>query len=386
MSASAKQTAQIASLKGTLKALQRREAARSSRQKGPGNRSAGPSSSSTTFPGGSSHNNKRPYLLENDEFIENINSSIEFRVRSLSVNPGQSAVFPWLASMAKNFEKYRFEYLEFYYRPRVSGFAAAGQRGQVIMSFDYDAADPPPTDKQQMEATWPHKDDMPYKEIRLNLPIAELTGPGGKYVRPGLPPTGTDIKTYDAGLLHIATSGMDSLDAYIGELRVRYRAILLVPVLESTAVAHSKTIAVTYGGNDGVEGSFDMSMGHGFIGPNTLGVTSDPDGSIVLPNGEFWITVCIQVKNVDGGGNISVFKAQPILPASWRTEEYNDTAITFESAGVYSQSFCATYFFTSLASSDTAHYTNKFQLNAEISFGGGGTEADVSCQCSIQAC
>ena len=103
----------------------------------------------------------------------------------------------------------------------MTGFAAAGQRGQVIMSFDYDASDHPPTDKQQMEATWPHKDDMPYKEIRLNLPIAELTGPGGKYVRPGLPPTGTDIKTYDVGVLHIATSGMESLDAYIGELRVR---------------------------------------------------------------------------------------------------------------------------------------------------------------------
>ena len=131
MSASAKQQAQIASLKGTIKALQRREAARPPRSKGPGNRSAGPSSSSTTFPGGSSHNNKRPYVLENDEFIENINSSIEFRVRSLSVNPGQSTAFPWLSSMAKNFEKYRFEFLEFYYRPRVSGF--------LITSWDQEA-------------------------------------------------------------------------------------------------------------------------------------------------------------------------------------------------------------------------------------------------------
>ena len=113
-----------------------------------------------------------------------------------------------------------------------------------------------------MEATWPHKDDMPYKEVRLNLPIAELTGPGGKYVRPGLPPTGTDIKTYDVGVLHIATSGMESLDAYIGELRVRYRAILLIPVLESATVAHSKTIAVTYGDNDGVNSNVDMNMGN----------------------------------------------------------------------------------------------------------------------------
>lgn len=385
MSASAKQQAQIASLKGTIKALQRREAARPPRSKGPGNRSAGPSSSSTTFPGGSSHNNKRPYVLENDEFIENINSSIEFRVRSLSVNPGQSAVFPWLSSMAKNFEKYRFEFLEFYYRPRVSGFAAAGQRGQVIMSFDYDASDPPPTDKQQMEATWPHKDDMPYKEIRLNLPIAELTGPGGKYVRPGLPPTGTDIKTYDAGVLHIATSGMESLDAYIGELRVRYRAILLIPVLESATVAHSKTIAVTYGDNDGVSsGNVDLNMGNSHIGPNPLGITSASDGSIVLPDGEFWITCDITVNNVTEGGAINTFKAGPILPPSWRTDEYSDPTIIFISAGVNANSWSVTYFFTSLSSPDTGHYTNKFQLTTEVILSAG--VCDLSVKCSIQAC
>lgn len=386
MSASAKQAAQIASLKGTLKALQRREAARSKRQKGPGNSSAGPSSSSTTFPSGSSHNNKRPYVLENDEFIENINSSVEFRVRSLSVNPGQSTVFPWLASMAKNFEKYRFEYLEFYYRPRVSGFAAAGQRGQVIMSFDYDAADSPPTDKQQMEATWPHKDDMPYKEVRLVLPVPELTGPGGKYVRPGLPTTGTDIKTYDAGVLHIATSGMDSLDAYIGELRVRYRAILLVPVLESTTVAHSKTVAVCYGDMDGVAtGSNDMLMGNSHLGPNTLGVEYNSDGSITLPNGEFWITVNTTINNVTGGGAINLFKMSPILPPSWRTDEYSDPQVIFQSAGLNNLTSSATYFFTSLSSPDTGHYTNKFQLAYELEVSSSGV-ADVTCVTSICAC
>lgn len=333
-----------------------------------GNRSAGPSSSARTFPGGSSYNNSKPYVLENDEFIENIQSSTDFRVRSLSVNPGQSAVFPWLSTMAKNFEKYRFERLEFYYRPRVSGFAEAGQRGQVVMSFDFDAADASPTNKQQMESTFPHRDDMPYKEIILPLKPSDLTPMSGKYVRAGLPPPNTDIKTYDAGVLHVATSGMVSLDAYIGELRVRYRAVLTVPVLEPPAAfTPSKVVATTEGYNNGAISPTALALAQN-LNYNPIGVSYNPTtGGIVLPYGQYWIDVGVQFTDcstVDPNSGLLELIISPELPSSAQQEDYSSNEIIYQlsATNTGAQTCTGRWFWTSSAPSSS--FTNEFQLKA----------------------
>lgn len=370
MSASAKQAATIASLKGTLKAMQRRDQAATKRRfaasRRPGNSSAGPSSSSATFPGGSSFDNKRPYTLENDEFIVNVDSSLKFKVSSYSVNPGQSALFPWLSVMAKNYEKYSFEYLEFYFRPRVSGYAAAGQRGQVIMSFDYDASDVPPTSKQQMEATHPHTDDMPYKEQRLKLSPNDLTPKEGKFVRPGLQPTNTDIKTYDAGLLHVATEGME-VEAFIGELRVRYKVHLRVPVMEALDnFKPSKFIAVAHGHNDGVTGNFylDHVSGSEPISPNNLSLVANDDGSIGLPTGQYWIDVNVNFNTVDSSPLTTIILSQ-ILPGPALEQHYTKQKLEVQSAGITGNTLAGRFLFTS-RSDDPTQYTNKFQLDCSL--------------------
>jgi hypothetical protein len=102
-----------------------------------------------------------------------------------------------------------------------------------MLSCDYDASDSPPTSKQQVLDTVPHIDGMPSKEeIRLRLNASEMRNQDGKYVRPGAQPANTDIKTYDAGNLFVSTYGCANTSV-IGELRVRYRCLLKVPVLEA---------------------------------------------------------------------------------------------------------------------------------------------------------
>lgn len=347
--------------------MQRRDQAATKRRyaasRRPGNSSAGPSSSSSTFPGGSSYDNKRPYILENDEFITNVDSSLDFKVSSYSVNPGQLAVFPWLSVMAKNYEKYSFEHLEFYFRPRVSGYATAGQRGQVIMSFDYDASDVPPTSKQQMEATHPHTDDMPYKEQRLKLSPGELTPKEGKYVRPGLQPTNTDIKTYDAGVLHVATDGMDVV-AFIGELRVRYKVHLRVPVMEALDnFKPSKFITVAHGKNDGVTGNFTLDLDNLFK-PNYLSAVSNHDGSIGLPTGQYWIDVNVNFNTADSNPLTTVVIDQ-ILPPGALEEHYTKQKLEVQAAGITGNTLVGRFLFTS-RSDDPARYTNKFQLDCSL--------------------
>jgi len=180
--------------------------------------------------------NRTEMVIEEDEYIAEVTPSGEpaFANVAYSVNPGQVGTFPWLSTIAKNFEKYEFEYLEFYYKREVSEYASNGQTGKVILSFETDASDAPPTTKTQIEATDPHEDGMPCENFALKVPQSMLcTRMDAHYVRPGAQPAGTDIKTYDVGNLNVATIGTAANTA-VGELHVRYRVRLFIPVIEGT--------------------------------------------------------------------------------------------------------------------------------------------------------
>jgi len=151
------------------------------------------------------------------------------------VNPGQVSTFPWLSKQAAQWEKYRWEYLEFYYNPEVSAFATNGQSGKIILSMDYDASDAPPSSKQQAEDTDPHTDAMPYEDLLLALdPRQMFEMADSKYIRPAGLPGSSDIKTYDSGNLAVSTIGNHDT-TLLGELHVRYAVVFEVPVLEAPA-------------------------------------------------------------------------------------------------------------------------------------------------------
>jgi hypothetical protein len=189
------------------------------------------------FPSGRTTKPNQSHLEVNDEYIGEINGTTSFACTAYAVNPGQIAIFPWLYKLAALYEKYRFEMLEFYYKPEVSQYATNGQAGKVMLSFDFDSSDPPPTIKQQVEDTYPHADGMPYETIRLNLDPKELSNfVKMHYVRTASLPGGSDIKTYDVGNLNVCTTG-NTNTSVLGELRVRYSCRLDVPILQSVAIA-----------------------------------------------------------------------------------------------------------------------------------------------------
>jgi hypothetical protein len=177
--------------------------------------------------------NRLKQVIEEDEYIGDVFGSVAFATTQYNVNIGQSATFPWASKIASLFEKYHFDMLEFYYRREVSEYATNGQSGKVMLSFDYDASDPPPSSKQQVLDTVPHADAMPCAPtIKLNINTNEMKSQDGWYVRTGAQPANTDIKTYDCGVLSVSTYGCANTTA-VGELRVRYRCTLHVPVLEA---------------------------------------------------------------------------------------------------------------------------------------------------------
>lgn len=243
---------------------------------------------------------RRAQIIEEDEYIAEINGSVSFATTSYAINPGQSATFPWAYKIAGLYERYVFERLEFYYRREVSEYATNGQTGKVMLSIDYDASDSPPSTKQQVEDTIPHIDGMPcVEQILLRADPKELLGlPGGRYVRPSTLPVNTDIKTYDSGTLYVSTYGCANTNV-IGELRVRYRCRLTVPVLESGSTvpagqAGSQLLITSNpagetAASSTVQGLLFASATTPVVVQNAIGATVASTGLITLPSGVYLI-------------------------------------------------------------------------------------------------
>jgi len=247
------------------------------------------------FPRGNLPRGRRSCVVEEDEFIAEVvgsNSSTTPTVATYPLNPGQVVTFPWLAKQAAQWEKYHFEFLEFYYKPEVSGFATEGQSGKVIFSVDYDASDAPPSTKQQAEDTDPHCDAMPYQAMALALaPRQMFQLADSKYVRPGGLPGSSDIKTYDAGNLNVLTQNNGGTNA-IGELHVRYRVRFEVPVLESAVAAPANNQVALFFSSTSEALSTGVSKTLAFATAGTNGISAvNTTGSIVLPAGNYMVDV-----------------------------------------------------------------------------------------------
>jgi hypothetical protein len=227
-------------------------------------------------------------VIEEDEYIAEVSGSVAFATTAYSINPGQSGTFPWASKVAGLYEKYRFTSLEFYYRREVSEFATNGSAGKVMLSCDYDASDAAPTTKQQVEDTVPHADGMPCTErIILRVDCRQMARQDSFYVRPGAQPANTDIKTYDSGVLYVSTYGCTNTTV-VGELRVKYRCELSVPVLltvPSTAITGSTQYFSQSGIASGAT-TVAAAMFGGVTASSILGV-GVVDGTIGFGKGQF---------------------------------------------------------------------------------------------------
>jgi len=266
--------------KAKSKAKKPRNKNKSQKQKGMGR----------MFPQGFASRGRRTCTIVEDEYIADVDGTVNFTTTQYPINPGQGGTFPWLSKEAVLWEKYRFKALEFYYKPQVSAFATNGQSGKIMLSCDYDASDAPPTSKQMVEDTHPHEDAMPYNEVRLRLEPQEMyDSSDAKYVRPGGLPGSTDIKTYDCGNLYVSTDG-NANTTVIGELRVRYAVEFDVPILETTASAPTNN-QVAFFQSSAPEAlvnttpkalALATTSANGILAVNTT-------GSIVLPAGNYLV-------------------------------------------------------------------------------------------------
>ena len=180
--------------------------------------------------------NKGGVVLCHREFLTDVSGSTGFALNDYEINPGLARSFPYLSSIAYNFEEYEFRGLVFEYRPS-SGMAVsstASSLGVVILATDYDVLNTTFTSKQQMESYEFATATIPFTECIHPVECARGSGVlDNLYTRVGAIPPNADQRMYDLGRFQIATSGMQSVYT-VGELWVSYDIILKKPRLAPT--------------------------------------------------------------------------------------------------------------------------------------------------------
>jgi hypothetical protein len=159
-------------------------------------------------------NGSKTVRIMERERVFTLNGSAAFKVqKTIQVNPALPAFLPWLSTMAQLYEKYRVKSIRVMYH-NLCGTSAAGN---VLMSFDPDVLDSAPSDAVSFSQSTRYIDGAPWRMLTLNIPGSNQA----LFTRSSTPPTGSDLKTYDYGQIHIATEAMADESA-VGYVEIAY--------------------------------------------------------------------------------------------------------------------------------------------------------------------
>lgn len=149
-------------------------------------------------------------------------SSSSFAAGSYVINPGNAALFPWLAAIATHFEMYQFNKLKFIYVP----MCATSEVGQLGLCFDPDAHDNTPYDKSVFASGNYKEFSSLHEPVSLSISGAAMSYLlKRRYVRSST--LGLDIATYDVGKLYWMLSQFTT--NALGTLFVEYDVTLGIP-------------------------------------------------------------------------------------------------------------------------------------------------------------
>lgn len=173
------------------------------------------------------------FRIRHREYVQDINSSTTFASQSFSLNPGISTLFPWLSTVAQNFEEYRIHgmvvYLNTLSATAVSSTnTALGLWGAVTQ---YDPTEPDFTTKQQCENYVGCQTAVPSCSLIHGIECKSQVNVLDRfYVRSGTIADSEDLKFYDLGKIQIFTQGSQAVSD-IGEMWVSYDIEFMKPRL-----------------------------------------------------------------------------------------------------------------------------------------------------------
>lgn len=172
-------------------------------------------------------NTKTGVRVQHREYIGDVVSGAAFPAFSnqlYRVNPGNIVTFPWLSTIAQNFEQWEPHGIVFTFKSTSSDYAGGSSQalGTIIMASEYDLNDPAYTTKLEMENTefacsaktsaslmHPIECAPTERQVRV-LKVSSTTS------------TVDNQQWYDLCSFQIATQGLTANSVNIGELWVTY--------------------------------------------------------------------------------------------------------------------------------------------------------------------
>jgi len=198
------------------------------------------------------HGTGQAIVVRHKEFICDVTAGTgtptTFNVmQEFALNPGLNSSFPWLSTVAQNFQEYTWKGLVYHYVP-TSGDSVASTNtslGTVMMATNYRATAASFTNKQFMLNEFFSNDAKPSIPFAHPIECDPKENPYNiQYVRTADVPTGEDQKTYDLGVMSIATQGIPAAGTNVGELWATYEVELRKPIAVGSLAADSPAFAV----------------------------------------------------------------------------------------------------------------------------------------------
>lgn len=258
------------------------------------------------------------------EYLGDITGTTAFTNLAYPLNPGMAQTFPWLSSVAQNYQQYKFHGLVFEFRSLITDFVTSGAPGVVVMATNYNADQAAYSTKQEMENTEFAVAVKPTLNLMHAVECAvDLTSTPIKYVREGTVPSAQDLRLYDQGKFQFATQANPTQT--LGELWVSYCVEFFKPELPNdtggnaysahlyrTGVDATHQLGATaslLSGNLNVTAqtatsfTFDTFVGNRYL--VSINWTSNTPGLVVVPTIALTSTTPLQIFVNDSTSQIS---------------------------------------------------------------------------------
>jgi hypothetical protein len=250
------------------------------------------------------------FRIKHREYIQDIQSSTAFSSTNFQINPGLQNLFPWLSSIAINFEEYRIHGMVIYLNSLSA--TAVGSTNTALGLWgcvtQYDPSEPAFTNKQQCENYVGCQTTVPSCSVIHGIECKPDANVLNKYfVRSGDILSDEDLKFYDIGFLQIFSQGAQAA-SNVGEMWISYDIEFFKPRLPvgnqsfvETFIGQSDTAnaAQPFGPTDGFEPISGSNLDVQWTTPTTLTLTG------VQPKGIYLMTATWnQVTNVSMQGPV----------------------------------------------------------------------------------